>query len=316
MAPFSCLRKIHSLKKRVVVAGGAVLSALTGCSSGRPRFLCLSQLSLLLRVGCCCDVLCIYTFVLSLLLPAPSVGLSGDVDLFLVGVQDGEEPLVLSKIYDIVMRACKDRCGENAHLLVTRSMSAVTFFGHGGAPIQVILSTYNSTEDLLVGFDIDAACCAYVLDTSKFFCLPRGRLALEYHVNTMQSQRHSRAYFTRLEKYALRGHAIGLPGLDTSLLSPDLLQSSYVWIYKRDLLLRVLSCDEDAPGLTRITMPLPSGSKVREVRCKKQRARRVSGVQRLVVLTLATNRIRKVDIPHVARSAPNSVVLDVYLGQL
>ena len=165
-----------------------------------------------------------------------------------------------------------------------------------------------------MSFDIDAACCAYVLDTGKFVCSPRGRLALEYRVNTMQSQHHSRVYLERLEKYALRGHAIGLPGLDTSLLSLDLLQSSYVWIQKRDLLLRLLSCDEDAPGLSLITMP--SGSKVREVRCRKQRARRVSGVQRLVVLTLATKRIRNVYIPYVARSASNSDVVDAHLGKL
>ena len=36
------------VKSRVVVAGGAVLSALTGCSSGTPRSLCLSLLSLAL----------------------------------------------------------------------------------------------------------------------------------------------------------------------------------------------------------------------------------------------------------------------------
>jgi hypothetical protein len=237
--------------------------------------------------------------------------LSGDVDLFLVGVPDGEELPVLSKIYEIVMGACKDLRGEDARLLVTRSASAVTLFRYRGAPIQVILSTYNSTEDLLTGFDIDAACCAYVLDTGKFVCSPRGRLALEYRVNTMQSQHHSRSYVQRLEKYSSRHFAIGLPGLETSLLSPDLLLSSYVWIRKKDLLLKVLSsCDENAPGLSLVTMP--SGSKVREVRCRKQRARRVSGVQRLIVLTLATKRVREVDMPYVGKSASNSNVLDVH----
>ena len=213
--------------------------------------------------------------------------------------------MVLSKIFEIVMGACKDLRGKNASLLVTRSTSAVTLFRHRGAPIQVILSTYNSIEDLLAGFDIDAACCAYVLDTGKFVCSPRGRLALEYRVNLVSSQHHSRAYVHRLEKYSGRRFAIGLPGLDTSLLSPDLLLSSYVWIRKKDLLLKVLSCDEDAPGLS--TMTMPSGAKVREVRCRKQRAMRVSGVQRLVVLTLATERIKDVDMPYIGKSASDVV---------
>ena len=249
-------------------------------------------------------------YLLSPLPPAPCVDVSGDVDLFVIGVPDGEELAVLSKTYEIVMGACKDMRGENARLLVTRSASAVTLFRHRGAPIQVILSTYNSIEDLLPGFDIDAAACAYVLDTGKFVCSPRGRLALEYRVNLISSQHHSRAYVHRLEKYASRAFGIGLPGLDNSLLAPDLLLSSYVWIRKKDLLLKVLSCDEDAPGVSLVTMPY--GNKVREVRCRKQRAMRVSGVQRLIVLTLATKRIREVDMPYVGKSASNSDVVDAH----
>ena len=101
--------------------------------------------------------------------PAACFDLSGDVDLFLVGVPDGEELAVLSKIYDIVMGACKDMRGHNARLLVTRSAAAVTLFRHRGAPIQVVLTIYNTIEDLLAGFDIDVACCAYVLDTGNSF---------------------------------------------------------------------------------------------------------------------------------------------------
>lgn len=46
------------VKSCVVVAGGAVVSALTGCSSGMLRRLCLSLLSLMLCVDYC-DALCI-----------------------------------------------------------------------------------------------------------------------------------------------------------------------------------------------------------------------------------------------------------------
>ena len=103
----------------------------------------------------------------------------GDVDLFLVGPTSGEEQAVLSKIYEITMASCKDLLGETARMLVTRSKAAVTLFKQKGAPIQIILNTYGSTEELLVSFDIDAACFAFVLGTGQFVCTARGRTDLK-----------------------------------------------------------------------------------------------------------------------------------------
>ena len=235
----------------------------------------------------------------------------GDIDLFVIDPPVGQEQVILSKIYEIVMKACKDLEGEKARLLVTRSAAAVTLFRKGGPPMQVILNTYSSVEHLLAGFDTDASCCAYVLSTGSFVVSPRGRRALEYRVNVMQSSRNSAAYAHRLEKYASRGFAIGLPGLDVSLLHPDLLSASYIRMRKkRDLLLRVLSTsDEDAPGVTSVMMP--AGSKTTEVRCRKMKGKRVSGVQRLVVLSFA-GHIRDVESPFVARSAASSTVVDAH----
>ena len=234
------------------------------------------------------------------------------MDLFLIDPPSGQEQVILSNIYDLAMRACKDLDGEQARLLVTRSAAAVTLFGKSGSPpMQVILSTYSSVEQLLVGFDIDAACCAYVLGTGSFVVSPRGRRALEYRLNFMQSIRNSAAYTHRLEKYASRGFAIALPGFDATLLHPDLLSSSYIRMKKkRDMLLRVLSTsDEDAPGVCSIKMP--SGTTMTEVHCRKQKAKQVSGVQRLIVLSFAT-RIREVESPFVARSAASTTVIDAH----
>ena len=208
--------------------------------------------------------------------------------------------------------ACRDLRGDNARLLVTRSRAAITFFKRHGAPLQVILNTYKNLSELLSSFDVDAACCAYVLSSGTFQCSPRGRRALEHRVNLVQSEHHSAAYALRLEKYAARGFGIGLPGLDVALLSPDILSASYVWMKKRDLLLRVLSGDEDTPGLSSITMPVGGGAqKVRQVYCRTQKAKRVSGVLRLVVLTFA-ERIKEVDPPFVAKSTFNRQVVDAH----
>lgn len=221
---------------------------------------------------------------------------AGDVDLFLASPV-GQEQVILERIYDVVMKACKDLEGEKARLLVTRSAAAVTLFRHGGSlPVQVILNTYSSVEALLAGFDVDAACACHVLSTGSFVVSPRGRRALEYRVNVMQSSRNSAAYAHRLETYASRGFAIGLPGLDHFLLHPDLLSALYIRMKKkRDLLLRVLpTSDGDAPGVSSIT--ISSGSRATEVRCRKQKVTHVVGVQRLVVLSFARH-VREVESP-------------------
>ena len=206
------------------------------------------------------------------------------------------------------MASCKESLAEKARMLCTRSRAAVTLFTQKGAPIQIILNTYSTIEELLAGFDTDCACCAYVLGTGQFVCSARGRRSLEYRVNLMMSHHHSRAYTSRLERYAHRGFGVALPGLDVSLLSQDIRSSSYVLMKKRNLLLKVLSCD--GPGLTLVTMP--AGTKVRDIRCRKQRAARVSGLKRLVALTFVAKNIKEVDAPYVAMSKTNSDVLEAY----
>ena len=95
-----------------------------------------------------------------------------------------------------------------------------------------------------------------------------------------------------------------------ALLSTDHLTASYVWIKKKDLLLRVLSCDEAAPGLSSLTMP--ARTKVRNILVRKQKAICVWGVQRLVVLTLLAKRIKEVSVPCVGKSTFSSDVVDAH----
>ena len=216
-----------------VVAGGSIVSALTGCSAGPnnvflsvsavvnaaalagmpnaiplssippPTFFHLYLPSLMPLRLLDCPMLCH-------LPSSPAhvvicVSRPGDVDIFVVAPTPGDEIAVLSKIYDITMASCKDSLGEKTRILVTRSKAAVTLFRQQGPPIQIILSTYSSLEELLAGFDIDCACCAFVLGTGQFVCTARGRRALEHRVNVMMSNHHSCAYASRLEKYAHRG---------------------------------------------------------------------------------------------------------------
>jgi hypothetical protein len=155
---------------------------------------------------------------------------AGDVDIFLIAPKAGDEQAVLGKVYDTTMAACQHLRGDNARLLVTRSRSAVTLFkGDKGAPLQVILNTYSSVEELLFSFDVDCACCAYVIGTGQFVCSARGRRALEYRLNVIQSTHHSLAYISRLEKYATRGSFVFRLAVSLCLLLLSLLRDIIIY---------------------------------------------------------------------------------------
>jgi hypothetical protein len=81
--------------------------------------------------------------------------------------------------------------------------------------VQVILRRYESPAEVLLGFDIDCACAGY--DGTSLWALPRCVRALRHSVNVLNPL-HAWpvrcAYELRLAKYALRGYAIAVPGLD------------------------------------------------------------------------------------------------------
>ena len=63
-----------------------------------------------------------------------------------------------------------------------------------------------------MGFDLDASCFGY--DGSRLWCLPRARRAVNGRINVVDPSRQSVTYETRLLKYAERGFAIAVPGLE------------------------------------------------------------------------------------------------------
>ena len=63
-----------------------------------------------------------------------------------------------------------------------------------------------------MGFDLDASCFGY--DGSRLWCLPRARRAVNGRINVVDPSRQSVTYETRLLKYAERGFAVAVPGLE------------------------------------------------------------------------------------------------------
>ena len=94
---------------------------------------------------------------------------------------------------------------------------------------QIILRLYDSPAEVLLGFDIDCACCGY--DGTAVWVLPRCVRALTTCTNVLNPL-HAWpvrcAYEFRLAKYAWRGFAIAVPGLDLGKVDHALIASNRV----------------------------------------------------------------------------------------
>jgi len=90
----------------------------------------------------------------------------------------------------------------------------------------------------LLGFDVDAACFAYLPHKKKVVGTERGLRSLLFGVNIFDSTFDSATYVRRLQKYDDRGFAIGVPGFDLHRVSRRLLATPHLFLEKYDLLLR------------------------------------------------------------------------------
>ncbi len=203
----------------------------------------------------------------------------------------------LKGVFDVVMNNQKRRLGPDSRLLVLRSNAAITIFriasgGFAAPPVQVVLCTCTSVQELLLRFDVDSSCFAFILDEEKVVCTPRGRRALRYGVNIVDNEFFdSSAYTRRLERYAKRGFAIGVPGYLPELVSTRLLSAEYAHFKAYDLLLRLKPLSQCAEELS-----IPNRNQTAHVKIGgKQDATSVRGFERIVVLDRCT--IRHLEVP-------------------
>ena len=196
------------------------------------------------------------------------------------------------------MNSQKRRLGPDSRLLVLRSNAAVTIFriasgGFAAPPVQVVLCTCKSVQELLLRFDVDSSCFAVILDEDKVVCTPRGRRALRYGVNVVDNELfESSAHTRRLERYAKRGFAIGVPGYLPELVSTRLLSAEYAHFKAYDLLLRLKPLSQCAEELS-----IPNRNQTAHVKIGgKQDATSVRGFERIVVLDRCT--IRHLEVPN------------------
>lgn len=84
--------------------------------------------------------------------------------------------------------------------------------------VQVVLRVYDSPAEILLGFDVDCACMGF--DGRSVWALPRCIRALRSGTNVLNPLHawpNRATYEFRLAKYATRGFAVAVPGLDVKV---------------------------------------------------------------------------------------------------
>src|SRR6266849_8440509 len=84
--------------------------------------------------------------------------------------------------------------------------------------VQIVLRLYSSPAEILAGFDVDVACCAY--DGDRVWANPRAIVSMMRQSNTVDMTRRSPSYEVRLAKYFSRGFEVYIPGLKRNEIDP------------------------------------------------------------------------------------------------
>ena len=217
---------------------------------------------------------------------------TNDVDIFVTA--QGHALQALRSIYEILQKGHTQKYGQKSKLLITRSRNAVTIYRLGSElpPVQVITCTYKSTADLLLRFDVDCCAIAWEPMQGRIVATRRSLQALRTKVNVAASTFETSSYMTRLEKYARRGFALCIPGLDVALVRDDVLHGAYTFYEDLSMLLK-----------TQETQPGPIDVWVGRMKASSfQRGTVVKGLERLIVLlhmgNFKTTRVERSKLMH------------------
>ncbi|KAK7044109.1 hypothetical protein VNI00_007826 [Paramarasmius palmivorus] len=144
---------------------------------------------------------------------------TSDVDLFLWGMTPEEAEVKITKIYEAV----RDSVPWDVTCVRTKHTVSI----HSQYPyrsVQIVLRLYTSPAEILAGFDIDSACCAY--DGNRVWANPRAITAMMRQCNTVDMTRRSPSYEVRLAKYSSRAFEVYVPTLSREDVDPTIYERS------------------------------------------------------------------------------------------
>ena len=125
-----------------------------------------------------------------------------DYDIFMYGLTDEKVDGLVRQIF-----------GYNKCHITDNS---ITYYKN-----QLILRMYNSIEEILTGFDLDASGICYVPYTNKIYLTRRCLHALKTMTNYVDFDRLSTTYEYRLVKYAKKGFNIWVPSFDKNKIDHE-----------------------------------------------------------------------------------------------
>jgi hypothetical protein len=143
---------------------------------------------------------------------------SADVDVFIYGLGAAAADSKLATLVLLVSKALKARgAGELAYVRTPNTVTIAAPKGERFRKVQIITRLYKTAAEVINTFDIDCCCSSY--DGTDVMCTPRARAAINSKLNVVNLSLRGSAYENRLVKYAQRGFAIGVPGLDKSKIN-------------------------------------------------------------------------------------------------
>ena len=134
-----------------------------------------------------------------------------DIDIFIYGLNSIEE--YTEKLYEIL--GSFDRIFS-----VSITRNSFSFFDNNSQKYQIILRAYKTKSEIIHGFDVDSCCILY--DGKDFLCTKRFVYALTDMVNTIDFDRMSPSYESRLRKYNKLGFSIHIPSFDYTKIKENI----------------------------------------------------------------------------------------------
>ena len=159
-----------------------------------------------------------------------------------------------------------------------------------------MLQVVENVNDLLRQFDVDCAAVAFEPATGKTYMSPRAKRAFESGCIVLDSRFNSPTYAERLWKYANRGFAVAVPGLDMHLVSRNIAKDNYMFVQDKNILLKIDKMGR--LGSNEINVQFDGQrSRLRYVRCDE--ASRVDGLMKLLVMDrcVFNGNVRTVSLP-------------------
>ena len=111
--------------------------------------------------------------------------------------------------------------------------------------VQVITRVISDLASFLANFDVDSCCFAFDLGRRKVLTSKRGLRALQFGANVVDTacSGNLASYMRRLEKYTLRGFACCLPGFMPERIHPKVWKETYLHLPQFELVLKLGKCD-------------------------------------------------------------------------